>query len=280
VTFEGGFADTERSAIAATKVVATLASTIKQLQKGATEGNIPMMRKASERLIVVLESTRQEVTNARSAWPFSIDAEETYLRESYAAEIVEIAKAEGLPVQQRDEGLVAFPSIIRVLPSERVVMIDRKKVQAVRPSKLVKALKAIQLRKPKVGPEVFLEVVHRAYRLLAGNDYGKTVTLASIYDALTLLPGSTTTYDHTDFARDLFLLDRSGVTHTKSGCVFRFRLVPGPKEARGLIRLWHRTGKTSLITEFNSWREWRDCVHRARKMAAVYGTGVSGWLCA
>ena len=48
-------------------------------------------------------------------------------------------------------------------------------------------------------------------------------------EALTMLPGSTADYDQTDFVRDLFLLDRSGVTHTKSGAACSLPASTGTK---------------------------------------------------
>jgi hypothetical protein len=233
VTFEAGFADTERAAASAATIVVGLADAMKHLQRAAQEGDISKMRKASERLLVLLASTRQEVMNAQAAWPFSTEAEEIYLRESYGDEIMEAAKPEGLRIQRRDEGLVAFPSILRILPSDRAVRIDRKKVQALRPSRLVKILRAVQSKKPRVPPESFLEVLHRVYRLLAGKEYGTTVALAAVYEALTLLPGSTAAYDRTDFARDLFILDRSGLTRTKSGASFSLPASTGTKGSKG-----------------------------------------------
>lgn len=244
MTFEQGFADTERAADAAAKVIALLAGAIKQLHRAAADGDIPKVRKVSERLLTILESTRQEVGNARSAWPFSPEEEEAYLRDEYAADLISAAKAENLQIQQRDEGLVVFPSIVRILPADRAVRINRKKVQAIRPSHLVKILKAIQARKPKAPSHTFLEVLHRAYRLLAGNEYGKTVALAGVYDALTLLPGSTTSFDQTDFVRDLFLLDRSGVTRTKSGAICSLPASTGTKGTRGILSFVAPDGET------------------------------------
>lgn len=243
MTFESGFADAERAAVAAGKVIGLLAGAMKQLHRATSDGDIYKMRKSSDRLVTILESTRQEVLNARSAWPFSPEAEEQYLRESYAAEVIEHAKSESLQIQQRDEGLVVFPSILRILPSERAVKINRKKVPAVRPSAIVKKLKAAQSRKPK-APELVLEVLHRAYRLLVGSEYGKTITLASVYDALTMLPGSTATFDQTDFVRDLFLLDRSGVTRTKSGAVCSLPASTGTKGARNTFSFIAPDGET------------------------------------
>jgi hypothetical protein len=246
VTFEGGFADTERAASAAGKAVAALAGAVKHLQRAAAEGDLHKMRKASERLLTILESTRQDVLSARSAWPFSPEGEEKYLRDSYAGEVIDAARAESLHIQQRDEGLVVFPSILRILPAERAIRINRKKVQAVRPSRLVKTLKAIQSRKPKATPEHFLEVLQRAYRLLVGNEFGKTVALASVYDALTLLPGSTASYDQTDFVRDLFLLDRSGVTRTKSGASCSLPASTGTKGAKRTFSFLAPDGETVI----------------------------------
>jgi hypothetical protein len=245
LTFESGFADTERAAAAATKVVATLASALKHLQRAALEGDISKMRKASERLALLVESAQQEVANARAAWPFVPEAEVTYLHNSYPREIIEMARMEGIEIQQRDNGLVVFPSILRVLPTERAVRIDRKKTQAVRPSRLLRTLKAVQARKPRFAPEQILEVLHRAYRLLVAKDYGATVALSSIYQALTLLPGTTSAYSQTDFARDLFLVDRSGLTHTKSGARVSLPASTGTKESKGTYSFTAPDGETT-----------------------------------
>ena len=133
MTFEQGFSEAEQAASAAGKVVGVLAGAVKQLARAASEGDLLKMRKVSERLATIVDSTRQDVLNARSAWPFSPDEEEKYLRDSYAGEVVAAAKAESLHIQQRDEGLVVFPSVLRILPSERAVFIpDDETVRAVK----------------------------------------------------------------------------------------------------------------------------------------------------
>ncbi len=244
MTFEQGFAEAERAASAAAKVVGALAGAVKQLEKAAAEGDLFNMQKAGERLAAIIESTRQEVVNARAAWPFSPEEEAAYLRESYAEEVIETARAENLRIQRRDEGLILFPSILRILAAERAVKINRKKVTGIRPSRVVKTLRNIQARKQKGTPENLLEVLHRAYRLVVGNEYGKTAALVSIYDALTLLPGSTVNYDQTDFVRDLFLLDRSGVTRTKSGAAYSLPASTGTKSTKGTYSFVAPDGET------------------------------------
>jgi hypothetical protein len=233
MTFEGAFTDTERAASSATKSVADLAAALKQLQKAAAEGNLADMHKSAEKLTVITQSVCQEVENTKAAWPFTPDAEEHYFRESYANEILEAARANNIQIQRLDDGYLVYPSVLRILPSERTVTIDRKKIQAVRPSRLMKILKTVQTAKPKVAAEQFLELLHRTYRLLTSKEYGKTIALAAVYECLTLLPGSGSTYGQTEFARDLFLLDRSGITRTRSGANVSLPASTGTKTGKG-----------------------------------------------
>ena len=147
MTFEQGFAVAEQAAGVAGKVAVTLTSAAKQMQKAAAEGDLFKMKKSAERMAALVESMRQEVVNAKTAWPFELEDEETYLRDSYAEEVIATAKAANLFIQRRDEGLIAFPSILRILPAERAIKINRKKTQALRPSRVVKTLRDIQARK-------------------------------------------------------------------------------------------------------------------------------------
>ncbi len=233
MTFESGFSDTERAAGAAIKSVGNLVGALRQLQKAAAKGEVGSMRKAADRLVTVLQGVCQEVENARTAWPFSMDSEELYMRESFPTELLEAARADNVQIHRLDEGYLVYPTILRIFPSDRSVTIDRTRVQAVRPSRLLKALKAIQSAKPKISSEQFLELLHRAYRLIAAKDYGQTIALAAIYETLTLLPGSASSYGQTEFARDLFLLDRSGVTRTKSGATISLPASTGTKGGKG-----------------------------------------------
>jgi len=218
LTFERGFADVERAATAVEQASKGLLAAAKQMHKAALEGDIPKMRRASERLEAALEVARQQVANSRSAWPYSPEAEEAHLRDGYELELLDAGKAIGLRIDRQDGRLVSFPSVVRILPTERAVRVDRKKVSAIRPTRLVSMLKANQTKKPRFRPERFLESLFRAYRLVVGKDgMGKTVPLSAIYEAITLLPGAAFEYDKNDFGRDMFLLDRSGQTQTMSG---------------------------------------------------------------
>ena len=61
---------------------------------------------------------------------------------------------------------------------------------------------------------------------------------------LRILPGSTASYDQTDFVRDLFLLDRSGVTRTKSGASCSLPASTGTKGAKGTFSFMAPDGET------------------------------------
>jgi hypothetical protein len=235
-TFEEGFATTERSAESTVKAAAAVAGVAKQLQKAARQGDIAAIRRLSDRLATASEAARQEVSNARVAWPFTPDEEEAYLRADYEQELLDAAALAGLRIDRRDGALVSFPSIVRILPQARAVKIDRRKVAVLRPSTVVTVLKANQTKKPAFATERFLESLFRAYRLIVGDGrLGTVAPLATVYDALTLLPGAASDYGTSDFARDLYLLDRSGVSTTKSGARVSLPASTGTKTARGVI---------------------------------------------
>lgn len=216
MSFEQGFAEVERAAAAAEKAARTLAAAAKAMVRAAQEGDIGAIGRNAQKLGDAAEIAGQETANARSAWPFSSQAEEEFLQDSYTAELLGAAETAGLKMQQHDGVLVSYPFIIRVLPGERAVRINKKRFPGLRPSKLVARLKADQNRKSRAAVQPFLEALHAAYRLVCGKEGdGSSVPLARIYRALTMLPGSD--YSRDDFARDLFSLDRSGVTETRSG---------------------------------------------------------------
>jgi hypothetical protein len=58
------------------------------------------------------------------------------------------------------------------------------------------------------------------------------VTLATIYEVLTALPGLSREYDRMDFARDLYFLDHSEVRETRSGSKIKLDAGTGAKTGR------------------------------------------------
>lgn len=235
MSFERGFADVERAAIAATKAAQNLVTLTKSLAKAAKEGDLSALERVTGRLDAALATVRQEVANARTAWPLSAEEVDRYLSSEYGAELLEAARAADLAMSERDGRYVAFPSIIRVMPGERAIRIDKKRLTGIRPSRVAAVLKGEQAKKPRFPVERFLESVYRAYRLVAAGHIGKTVLLDDIIAAFTLRPGSNAEYDQNDFARDLYALDRSGIRQTKAGARVSLPAATGTKGQKGVL---------------------------------------------
>jgi hypothetical protein len=218
VGFEQGFAEVERAAAAAEKTAKSLAAAAKALVRAAQEGDLGAISRSAQKVEDAVQLAAQEAAKARSSWPFSPEGEEVFLREEYTGELLAAADTAGLKMQPRDGLLLSYPFIIRILPTERAVRINKKRFPGLRPSRLVEKLKADQNRKSRPVVQPFLEALFTAYQLMCdGDGSGASVPLARIYRAFTMLPGSAYDYSKDDFARDLFSLDRSGNVDTRSG---------------------------------------------------------------
>ncbi|MGO9059750.1 MAG: hypothetical protein ACLQU2_20575 [Candidatus Binataceae bacterium] len=216
--FEQGFAEVETAAAAAERAAKSLAAAAKAMVRAAQEGDLGAIGRNAQKVQDAAQAAAREAANANSAWPFSPEGEEIFLREEYARELLAAAEAAGLKMQPRDGLLLCYPFIIRILPTERSVRINKTRFSGLRPSRLVTKLMADQGRKTRAAMQPFLEALYSAYQLVCNGDgQGGSVPLVRIYRAFTMLPGSAYDYSRDDFARDLFSLDRSGITETRSG---------------------------------------------------------------
>lgn len=234
VTFEQGFAAVETAAQAAEAAVSRLEKAARKLRKAAEEGNIAHLRRDGEQLRHALAETSDRIGDATANWPFSADQEIAYLETHFAEELCGAAAADDLTVMARDDVLVCSPSIIRVTPAERAVRIDGWKRSAIRPSRLVAELHANRQRRSGFLPQRFLEAVFDAFKIIIGRSADtlladRIVTLDDVYRVFTSLPGSNRKYTRTDFARDIYLLDRSDVSATKSGARISFPASTGAR---------------------------------------------------
>ena len=250
-TFERGFAAVEAAAEQAEQAARNLATTARKLRKAAQEGTLSKMRLESGHLADRLTEVDERVREATSSWPFPEFLEADYLNERYAQELCEEAATINLSLSVRDDALVCSPSIIRLLPGDRAVRIDGKKRTAIRPSKLAYDLQSIQHRiKPKSEPQQrsFLEALYRAFRVINGSypersrGPGSLVLLADVYLVFTSLPGTSRLYTKTDFARDIYLLDSSGVTTAKNGARVSFPASTGARSASKVFSFVDRNG--------------------------------------
>jgi len=127
ISLEQAFSDTERSAQSALKAARGLTNQVRALERAAKAGNISAIKREHGRLAEALVVLQQEVQNAASSWPFSDEEVEQYLKERYLEELQAAAADVGLKVFERDGNLFSYPSVLRVLPRENAVRVDRKK---------------------------------------------------------------------------------------------------------------------------------------------------------
>ncbi len=241
LSLETSFDKLEGAAVATISSGAALQSLVKQLQKAAQVGDVGKIQKLLDRMLDASAHLRQDVSNTAASWELSDDELESYLGSGYEAELVECAHEAGLSIRRQDDRLVAYPSLFRVLPAAKAVEIDRKRNPMLRPSALVKILLANQLRKPSTKPEQFLETIFSAYKLLSSG--GGTVTLAQVYDALTILPSARKEYSRQDFVRDLYTLDVSEVERTRSGAPYSLPASTGTKSAKNVFTFVSPSGE-------------------------------------
>ncbi|MDE0069110.1 MAG: hypothetical protein OXO48_05310 [Caldilineaceae bacterium] len=229
-SLERAFGDTERAAEAAFKAARGLSSQVRALERAAKTGNIAAIKREQSRLGEALAALEQEIQNAASAWPFSDEEVEQYLNEGYADELQAAAAGVGLRVYERDGNLFSYPSVLRVLPRENAVRVDRKKNSAIRPSHLAEQLLKSQTKTSGFTPARFLESLYSVYTgILSREDSGRlmkstgiVVPLIKIYKLMTSLPGADREYDSSDFARDLYRLDAEGPRRTRRGATVSF----------------------------------------------------------
>ena len=242
--FEQGFRDAERAADSTLKSATDLVKLARQLQKAAKDGNIAAVKRTQSRLDDALGNLRQAVVNAVESWPFDDGEEEQYLKDSYTTELRRAASEQGLEIHERDGQLISYPSIVRILPGERAVRIDRKKVSTIRPSYLTGILLQNQEKPGRYPAGRFLEALYQVYSELAKEDSsdrlmkgspGRVVPLARIYRLFTSMPGSGRDYTPMDFARDLYQLETSGVTKTKSGATVSFHAAAALRGTKGVF---------------------------------------------
>jgi hypothetical protein len=241
-TLEQALADLESHADSTVRALMTAVKAAKRVKHAAAAGLLRDLQQAAD---TVAELSVQAATSAaelRAAWRF--DAAAYFESGAYTKELLGAAGDAGLQAVELDDRIISYPSIVSVSPGDTSVVIDKKKDRRVRPSVVVDHLAALQGRPPKFRPESFIETLAKAYDLVATRQ-GATVKLASLYAVLTLLPGTNREYTKPEFARDLYLLDQSGVTTTRDG---RRMTLPASALTRGsgVLQTVTRSGQVKV----------------------------------
>jgi hypothetical protein len=204
----------------------SLTKRLKRLKTAAQTGDLREIDKSLADLKGLAEGVQQQ----SAALAFEFD-DTGYFPEAFLAELLEAAKAKGLNVFAQDGKLYCYPLLVRIKASERSVQIGKKTERTIRPSALAEKLRQLQSKPARFQSSAFLNLLYRAWKHCVAKNDSPVLTLAEIYDVLTLMPGSAKEYTRDDFARDLYMLDRSGVTAMDSGIEFQFSAATGTRNA-------------------------------------------------
>lgn len=243
---EAALAATEERVDAALKATAAVTRELKKAKAGAQRGQLRDLRRALSAAAGLADDAAKAAAGAGSSFDFD---EQEHLRSgSYARELLEEAAARDVAMFEADERLLCYPSLIKVLPGDAAVEIDRRRERRLRPSVLMGLLAVSQARPPRFQPNPFLESLERAYDLVRSEKQqreGAVVRLVDVWGVLTLLPGQQRDYTRAEFARDLYLLDSSAVATTKSGRALRWHASSGTRGPGTLVTV-AQTGQQQL----------------------------------
>lgn len=220
-TFESRLVAIERgidSIVRNTKVAGARA---RKAKRGVQSGSMKDMTSAVEELSVLISTTQEALSEVQLLCDF--DLSEWIDSGAYQKEFLELASEEGLHVIESDGRILCYPTIVQLSPSDTSVLLDKKKERGIRPSHLIKKLKDLSLRQVKFRADAFIEALAFSYDLVIAERKRRdeaVVKLQEIHKVLTILPSSRS-YSKSEFARDIYLLDQSGVTVTRDGRTLR-----------------------------------------------------------
>lgn len=257
ISLESSLEQMEKRAASAEAAAKKLLSTVVAAKKAAQVGDLATLRRLLGDVGKIADGAQLEVEGLPSSWPVDSPGEQALFEDgSYVRELLQEAEQQGLAILEEDEQLLCYPSLIRLDPARRAVLIDRKPHRHVRPRVLVNHLKSQQERQTKFRPGPFLESLFTAWEYARkANARGKTppsdVSIDQVYAVFTVMPGSAREYSKQEFARDLYLLEESGERTTKKGAMLHFSRSTGARQARGAATVVDRQGRRIIYSSIS-----------------------------
>lgn len=252
---EGTLAAVQERVDAALRAAGAAVRELKRARGGAAGGQVRELRRALDAAAGAADELVAAVGRTREAYDLD---ESAYLASGeYAAELLAAAVERGVAMFAEDDRLLCYPSLLRVVPGDAAVEVDRRRERRLRPSVLLAVLGAAQARPPRFRPEPFLDSLVGAYDLLAARESGAepVLRLDALWGVLTLLPGQPREYTRPEFARDLYLLDQSGMTETRDGRELRWHASTGTRGA-GVLTTVAKTGQQQRYWGISFSRRW------------------------
>lgn len=245
-TLEEALEAVEADIDAAARSLGAALKQAKRAKAAAAVGQIRDLEQAMDAAERLADLAAGAVAGVGSSWQF--DVGEWLSSGDYAKELLATAAEAGVQAFESDERILCYPAIVAVSAADASVVVDKKKDRRIRPSVLVRHLGTLQQRPPNFKPEAFIASLASAYDLVVASKQarpGAAVKVVDVHTVLTLLPGAAREYTRQEFARDLYLLDQSGIVDTRDG---RRMSLPASALTRGsgVLSTVTRAGQTKV----------------------------------
>ncbi|MBI2766319.1 MAG: hypothetical protein HYX53_10480 [Chloroflexi bacterium] len=251
--FERALARTEADALATQRAAEAVVKAARRVVASARTGDVGALERGIAETERNVQSLRLQCTNTSDGW--ALDLPEYIEGGGLLEEVMEAARGAGLKLYEQDGRIFSYPHLVRIAGSRTsadcAVIIDKKRSKSLRPSFLMRQLIAARDRPPKFDAKSFLKSLYEAYSwaerargATQASAWGPVIELVDVYDLLTLFPGQAKDYSKQEFTRDLFLLDRSGLSETAAGARMELSASTGTKGSKSrLLRLVDEEGR-------------------------------------
>ncbi len=246
-SLEQALAEIEEQAGDLVKTTKQVMVSFKKIKEAAKVGDLGKLRKLLEEGKEATLKLGCDFVKTQERLNFD---EASYLAgKAFRQELLTTAQQMGVNLYEHDGYMFSYPVLLRILHKERAVAIDRIRENRVRPSVLVKRLKEVQNKPLRFKPQAFLQMLYTAYSIVVAGrgkhliGKGTVIPLVELYQLLTLLPWQASEYTRQEFARDVYLLDKSGTITSKNGQRANFHASTGVRDASKTLTVVAQGGR-------------------------------------
>lgn len=230
-----------------------IAKTVKKIEKNVNEGDINGLPKLYN---AIRDATREsgEALERIETLSSGFNGTEYMASGKFSEQTVELCRQSGIDVQGSFPVYEMFPCRVTVNPETQDITVDRKRIQCLRPSKLVGDIKVVldKLARTSFNTRLFAQELAAAYDmaiLKAGKKkhYAENapVYAQDLYDILTPMKRYKKDYTKHEYAYGLARLYAEDCVTIDDGRTLRFDTV---RDMRKAIRILDRNGAEQFIT--------------------------------
>ena len=248
LSLEQALSGIEEQASTLVKTAGQVATSYKKLRAAAKVGDLVKLRRLLDEAKQATLALGCDFGRTQEDW--NVFDEGRYLSgKGFRQELLHAAQQMGVNIYEHDGYLFSYPVLLQILHKERAVSIDRTRESRLRPSVLVKKLKEVQNKPPRLKAQAFLEMLFSAYSIVVAGrgkhliGTGTVIPLLELYQLLTLLPWQAAEYTRQEFGRDVYLLDKSGTIVTKKGHRANFHASTGVRDANKTLTVIAQGGR-------------------------------------